>query len=428
MLNETSPVTTPYYRPLADNFVMKSVRDHADAERLAIFNGQIFGESVAQMTRRLIFHHPMTRLEYWLYIEDESTGQIVSSLALIPHQWRCEEVTLKAGEMGIVGTLESHRNRGLVRALAARHRELLVEGGFDLSPIQGIPYFYRQFGYAYALPLEAGWHLENRDVPEPSPDDLKGYSFRPATYEDIPGLMRLYSESTQPLDIAAVRDQAIWRYLLADSTGAATDGQVWMVLDADGQPIGYFRIVFEGFGAGLIVGETSRFSYKATPVVLHHLKTLAIERGKPGIRFNLPVSNDLLRTAQGYGAADRGTWHWQIMIPDIPRLLTRLKPVLERRIAASPFAGLTQTVCLNLYREAYDLDFADGQLRVVNAVGYREWSDIRIPPLALPPLLLGYRSREELAKVNPDVGVSGQAAHLIDVLFPKLAGFIYTGS
>lgn len=427
MVTETLTTTTPYTRPLADNLVMKSVRDAEDAERLAVFNGQIFGESVAAMTRRLIFHHPATRFEYWLYIEDERTGQIVSSLALIPHQWRYEDVTLKAGEMGIVGTLDSHRNRGLVRSLAARHRELLLEGGFDLSPIQGIPYFYRQFGYEYALPLEAGWYLENRDVPELSPDDLAHYSFRPATHEDIPALMRLYTESTQPLDIAAVRDEAIWRYLLADSTGAATDGQVWMVLDNQQQPIGYFRIVFEGFGAGLIVGETSRFSYKAAPVVLHHLKTLAIERGKPGIRFNLPVNNDLLRVAQGYGAQDRGTWHWQIMIPDIPRLLTRLKPVLERRIAASLFAGLTQTVCLNLYREAYDLDFLDGQLRAVNAVGYRGWSDIRIPPLALPPLLLGYRSREELAKVNPDVSISGQAAHLIDVLFPKREGFIYTG-
>lgn len=420
-------MTTPYTRPLADNLVMKSVRDHADAERLAAFNGQIFGEPVAGMTRRLIFDHPMSRLDYWLYIEDEQSQQIVSTLALIPHHWRYEDVTLKAGEMGIVATLDSYRNRGLVRALAARHRELLNEGDFDLSPIQGIPYFYRQFGYEYALPLEAGWHIENRDVPEVSPDELAAYSIRPATSADIPALMRFFDESTQPLDIAAVRSEALWHFLLEDSPGTATEGQVWMVLAGDGGPLGYFRIVFEGFGVGLIVGETSRFSHKAAPVVLHRLKTLAIERGKPGIRFNLPIDNDLLRTAQCFGAHDRGTYKWQIMLPDIPRLLTRIKPVLERRIAASPFAGLTQTACINLYREAYDLEFVAGQLRAVNAVGYRDGGSIRIPPMAFTPLLLGDRTREELAACYPDVSIWGQAAHLIDVLFPKMSGFIYTG-
>lgn len=429
MLTKTLSVAHSYYRRLADNLIMKSVYDHVDAERLAVFNGQIFGQSVAEMTRRLIFHHPMTRPEYWLYIEDEQNKQIVSSLALIPHKWRYEEVILQAGEMGIVGTLESYRNRGLVRALAARHRELLNQGSFDLSPIQGIPYFYRQFGYEYALPLEAGWHLENRDVPEPSQDDLARYRFHPATREDIPHLRRFFADSTQPLDIAAVRDDAIWEYLLAAPTGAATDGQVWMVLAHDNQPLGYFRIVFEGFGAELTVGESSRFSYKAAPIVLHQLKMMAINDDKPGVRFNLPTGNDLLRHAQAVGAVDRGTWHWQIMLPNIARLLYKLRPVLERRIAASLFRGLTQTVCLNLYREAYDLEFVDGELRGVNAVGYREWSGsaIRIPPMALTPLLLGYRNREELVKYYPDIGTVGQAEHLIDVLFPKMEGFIYTG-
>lgn len=426
MLTKNSPVNTPYFRPLANHLVMKSIRDLDDADRLAIFNGQIHGESVMEMTRRLIINHPTIRPEHWLYIEDQNTGQIVSSLCVIPYTWRYEDVTLKAGEMGIVGTLEAYRNRGLVRELAARHRELLREGDFDLSPIQGIPYFYRQFGYEYALPLNAGWYIENRNVPDVSEAVLAQYQFRPATREDIPALMRFYDEAAKPLDITLVRDADLWVYLLEDCIGTATEGQTWMLLDADAQAVGYFCTVSHGFGAGLIVGETSRLNHQSAPVVLHQLKTLALAQGKPGLTLNLPVSNDLLRHAQYLGAHDTGTYQWQIMLVDITRLLFKLKPVLERRLAASAFNGLTQTVCINLYREAYELDFVGGQLRAVNAVGYREGGDIRIPPMVLTPLLLGQRSREELMACYPDMSIWGQAQHLIDVLFPKMAGFIYT--
>jgi GNAT superfamily N-acetyltransferase len=107
------------------------------------FRRQIFGEGVAGFSRSLILHHPHTRSDHWLFVEDENAGQVVSSLVLIPWQWCYEDVTLKSGEVGIVATLESHRKRGLIRAQFARHRELLREGGYDLSHIQGIPYFYR---------------------------------------------------------------------------------------------------------------------------------------------------------------------------------------------------------------------------------------------------------------------------------------------
>jgi hypothetical protein len=417
--------TPAYHRSLGNNLVLKSIDDKANAERLIAFNGQVFGQGVATMTRTLMLNHPATRPDYWLYVEDETNGQIVSSLVLIPWQWRYEEVTLKAGEMGIVGTLEAYRNRGLIRALDTRFKELLREGEFDISQIQGIPYFYRQFGYEYAMPLESNWHLELHNVPDSTTDS--GYSFRLATAGDIPVLMKLYDEASRSLNISTLRNAETWRFMLEQTTDTDIEGETWLMLDAEHQPIGYWRIAKHGFGSGLIVVETSRLSNHAAVALLHRLKAIALERSKPDIRFNLPLTNDLLRTAHGWGTHDSGTYEWQIHLVDVARLLRKLAPVLERRLDGSIFTGLSQKVNLNLYRTTFELNFERGKLLAVNNIGFRQHGDsINIPPLLFARLLLGYRSHEELRQSHPDVNIWGQSRQLVDVLFPKMESFIYS--
>ena len=189
--------TTPYARDLGNNLVLKSISTPGEIERLAAFNLAIHGEpGIDAMTRALILHHPHTRPEHWLFVEDTSTGETVSSIALIPWQWRFENVTLKVGEMGIVGTAEAYRNRGLIRALVGHFKELLREGEYDISHIQGIPYYYRQFGYEYALPLLLEWRVEMHDMPA-EPPAAPTLTIRPATPDDIPALMRLYAAMTR---------------------------------------------------------------------------------------------------------------------------------------------------------------------------------------------------------------------------------------
>ncbi|MBZ0291895.1 MAG: GNAT family N-acetyltransferase [Anaerolineae bacterium] len=417
---------TPYSRPLDNGLILKSIADAQDAERIVAFNGHIFGDGVAAMTRSLIFHHPASKPEYWLFIEDETTGQVVSSLALIPWQWRYEDITLKAGEMAIVGTLEAYRNRGLIRAQVAHFQELLRDDEFDLSQIQGIPYFYRQFGYEYALPLEPQWQIELRNIPDQS-EEAKGlYHFRRATLEDVPTLMRLYDEANAPLQISTVRNEAVWHFMLSHTADSELDGEIWLMLDAGDAIVGYWRIALDGFGTGLIVSETSRLKAEQSQWLLGWLNTTAIERDKPYVRFNLPVTNDLLTLAQCFGAYDTHTYAWQIHLVDPTKLLRKLGPVLERRIASSIFSGMSRTFVINLYQKAIEVCFEHGKLSSVQSIRFSGWGDIRIPPLLLAPLLLGYRSREELSHVYPDLGASGEYRHLVDVMFPRLEAFIYT--
>lgn len=421
--------TDPFVRPLANGLVMKSVSTLDDVERLAGFNVLIHGPHTDDMTRGLILHHPHTRPEQWLIVEDSTTGQIVSSLCLIPRTWRYAGVALRAGEQGIVGTLEAYRGRGLVRALNARFREMLDEGGYDLSPIQGIPYFYRQFGYEYALPLEGGWTLPLHEIPSELPPAAQGYTFRPAAPSDLPDLVRLYDEAMTALDLYEVRDEGAWRFLLECRENTQAGGEVWLILDSAGRTAGYWVIEKYGFGGGLTVNEASRLSHPAAMAVLGKLLALAQDRQQPAIRLSCSDTCPLVTAAKAYGSRADGRYAWQIMLPDAARFLRTIGPVLEARLAASSLAGLSDRVRIDLYLEQVELRFEEGRLCGVDRLPAEPFpgkARIHIPPTLLAPLALGWRSHEELHAAFPDVGVWGQARLLVDVLFPKMEAFFYS--
>lgn len=396
---------------------IRSIQNDSDIDRIAEFNGMIHGDEVDGMTRELIQQHPDANPDHWLFIEDE--GKIVSTLCLLSWRWRYEGVELKAGEMGIVGTDAAYRGKGLSRQLAQHHHQLLDAGEYDLSHIQGIPYFYRQFGYEYAIPLEGGHHVH----PHTLPDMPDGFQTRRATADDIPALQSLYDEAAQDLTISAVREADHWHYLLGPANKTETASDFWLVIE-DERPVAYWRVGHYGFGEGLIVNEVSRLPQRMHPGVLAACKTLMGD--KPYVRLNIPRSHPLVATARGFGAQDRGTYAWQIMIPDVGRLLRKLVPVFERRIAASAFAGMTRPFVINLYRRAYELRFENGTVTAVESLGFAdERGDLFTPPNMFTPLVFGYRSREEIQALYPDFNAGGENQALVDVLFPKVESFIY---
>jgi predicted N-acetyltransferase YhbS len=411
-----------FEKRLTGNLVMTSVRSEEDAWRLDAFNVAIHGEVVHHLTHHLIAHHPNARPEDFIYIEDRSTGEIVSSICLIPWTWCYEDVELKAGEMGIVGTLPDYRGKGLIRAQVVRFKELLREGGYHLSQIQGIPYFYRQFGYEYAIPLEGGWVCELRHLPA---DEGEAYHFRQATGEDIPTLARMYDEAAKVSAIYCPRSRAIWDYLMTHGLETETAREFWLVLDEEDQPVGYWGIALHGFGNGLIVCEASRLIQPMGAAIMPRLRRMAEERGKDCVRLNLPPFYGLVQIGQSFGAREVEMYPWQIHLPDVGGLLKALSPILERRLLDSPFAGLTETISLNTYREGFELDFKAGKLAEVRRVPGVMEGAINVPPNLLPVLLLGDHTVGELSAWYPDVIVEDAHRPLMNTLFPKVRSFIH---
>lgn len=408
--------TTAAPQPLGDGLTLRTptTLDHVD--RIAAFNDVIHDSLTGPFIRRILLRYPYTAAADHFYIEN-ADGEIISSLCLVAWTLEIEGVALPVGEMGVVGTHAAYRRRGLVRTLVAPFMRRLAARGCLLSFIQGIPYFYRQFGYDYALPLEGGWRIEFRHIPAEPP---AGYTVRLAQPNDFPAIMRFYEEARRDYAITVRRDPAVWEFLLETQTPPdATSHRTLVVEDADGMVAGYARLPYYHFDAELTVDEASRLREAPAVALLAHLRTLAQTEGAPGIRLNLPSRADLVRLARALGAHDLGTYAWQVHIPNIAALLAALAPVLEARLATSLFAGLTETLPISFYRDGLTLQFAGGRLTDVAAWrGGEHDAAIWLPLQAVTPLLLGHRSVEELRAAFPDVNVHGRARLLLETLFP----------
>jgi isopentenyldiphosphate isomerase len=423
-----------------DGLRLRNIEKHSDIKDLAQFNAAVHGEeTIGTMTELLIRRHPDTRKEHWLFIEDGNKERIASALCLIPRCLSYCGIEIKTAEMGIAGTLPEYRNQGLVRRLNSRFFELALEGDYLLSIIQGIPYFYRQFGYRSAVELIPDRRIEYHQLSFP-PGIMKKVSIRKARRSDIPELERLYNERINFLDISTKRKKETWEYLLGPSLKTEYAAETWLVSEkhAGGrpEPIGYFRIQKKGFGPGLIVNEASRMERGTAAAVLDKLKKLGLERRKPYIKLELEEASDLVKTAQVLGAKQYGAYAWQIKVIDTGKFLHRISPVLENRLAESPFRGLSGTLKYNCYRCAWDILIENGKISSVtpaergkkaSAKSDREktWQ-LCIPPEESVSLLIGWKSWQELSEFCMDLRVSTEIAGIQDVLFPKLDSFLYT--
>ena len=410
---------------MSDKYITRRARSDADGEGLKRLFDKIFHPEEVGSLARTIFHHlPRMERKYWFIAEDEDSGQIVSAFALLPWTLELDGVALKVAEMGIVGTLEEHRGKGLMRRLNAEFDRTLAEERFDLSIIQGIPGFYQQFGFHYALPLENHINLPLHAVAEK--EDRKPCSFRLAGLEDMPFLLREDATYRSSFSISSVRDEANWHYMLTESRQTEYRSEFW-IMEGEGGERFYFRVPQDGFGKGLIISEISEaIHYDALESLLLFCREKALERDKPYIRLNLHGDSAAGRMAVSMGAEAGRPYAWQIKFPNIENYLKKIAPVFEKRMQASAFAGYTGTFRLNFFKKSVDLVWSGGRLAQVRP-GEGDCGDtFSIAADLFPSLCLGHRSWRDLQQIRPDIfPSSGKSALLAETLFPPTVSWIH---
>jgi hypothetical protein len=409
---------------LDGGLVLRALETDRDVEKLADFNGQVHDPPEVTLTRRLVRDHPHTSAEHWLIVEDPATSRIVSTLCLIPWRLRLGPVEFSSGEMGIVGTHTDYRRRGLIRALATRFDDLLARGGFLMSHIQGIPGFYGHFGYTYAVPLipDLRVTLETAAAAAKGAEPLE---FRVAEPGDIPLLETMHARMTDPLSLTSLRGPDVWRYLLEGPT--VDEGETWLFWrKGHGEPQGYFRVHKTGFGDGVNMSEAALPGAWAAGSLLGRLAEIASRWKRPYVKLEMDPECDLAVLARDLGGQQVGHYAWQVRLPDPGAFLQKVAPVLSARLAGTMFSDLTERVPLTDYRSEWTLVFEGGKMVGVDKRKPRDEKPVRIPPPALVPLLLGYRSMDELAATHHDFGVPATRKTLIRLLFPRSRSHLYT--
>ena len=417
-------------RPLASKLVLKRAANFKDLEAILACHVANFGADDLAGLRAHIFSRPGQVPENFIFVEDTETGEAVSSVSFLPQTWTYEGIPLNVSEVGLVSTRPSYRHKGLVREQFQEYHRLALERGCLLSAIAGIGYFYRQFGYEYCLPMGGGHRLRPEQIPELKEGETSPYRLRRAQAQDMPLLQRYYAELVKGLCVSSIIPDEIWRYQDTQPEDSV-DRKVTYIVEREGIPLGYVRLMgrettHDDFGKGVRIVEAFVPQYKACLEVLRFAKRLALaERQERIVKVEMALDIPLNQAAEMLGGEWQRPYGWQIRVIDSLRFLAAIGPALERRLEASPLAGLSRDLTISLHTEALALHFVQGHLGSVERLAEGTRCDLTLPPNAAPMLWLGHRSLNELMQWYPDTWCrNAEAKYLTDILFPKRPSWI----
>lgn len=435
-------MTTRTLRDLGDGLVVRRATA-ADIDTLVALNEEIFepliGATVGRIARG---ESAIGSIASFTVVEDTATGEIVSSLGLFALPATYAGIPIDVGMPDYVLTRPDYRRRGLVRAQFAVIHEWSTARGDHLQIIQGIPSYYRQFGYEYAIEHDAAQIGSFADVPSLARGQAEPYRLRPATPDDLPAVARVSDATERRYLIARHKDDAYWRALFQRiASGGARTPRTLVIEDNDGVFVGFVRhnVVPRGDQLAVLDYEVlpGRSWFDATPTVLRSLRAFAAHTDTPATRFLLDLGGE----HPAYGVMrDRARpippSAWYVRIPDLPHLLNHIAPVLDTRLAASALAGHSGDMRISFYRGGVRLLFDQGRVTAapwqpVDGSGDGSFSlpgdgsNAAFPGHVFTQLVCGYRSLGDLEHAYPDCGHdSDQTRALLDALFPVAVSHI----
>jgi hypothetical protein len=382
--------------------------------------------------------HPHIGPHDFAVVEDTATGTIVASTCLLRYLIAFEGLPIPFGRPEVVATQPEYRNRGLIRAIFELIHARSAARGDLVQGITGIAHYYRQFGYEYSVPMGIGLTVYFAAIPALKQDTVEPYSLRKATIDDSALLRRLWEHEQTPAAITTPLSADYYRWVI--EVEAVDQWRLYLIVDATGRAVGYLRLSPLRWGLAVTVDrvmvEDGVPLVAVMPSVLRSVQALAEttlparpETPPPGaVKFHLWNSEHPLRSVLGDLVPASVTYPystypdlWYIRVPDLVGFIQRIAPVLERRLASSAQAGYTSDLAIDFYRGGLRLAFDGGKLAVVEDWQWPLWgkSKIGFPPLVFLQLLFGYRSLHELRSLYPDVWAEGEAAPVLDALFPK---------
>jgi predicted acetyltransferase len=407
---------------LSHTFSVHHLETVDDVEQYLELMRRVFGEKsrVDLMVKKWINHHPSMTLDDFFVIKH--LGNMVAGLCLIPSEWSIGEIRVKVAELGCVGTLPEYRYQGLQRKLMEEYDKRVLEHGYYLSVIQGIPYFYRQFGYEYAIPLDEQTIVRFEKIP----DYERVHTIRPLANSDIWKAMELLERSQRKFYVHSVRDKGIWKMQQEAHMAAEYDFEGYSV-EKEGQMIAYFRLSQNPENKELFLREITDVDQSGARSVLNFLKEKGLRLGLETLVCTIsrhePFVEHLIEAEH---AEQPRSYAWQIRVTDCVKMLLKMKSLFEKRLQTSSLSCMTGKISLNFYRYAIQLTIDEGAIIDVQRLEESGDRTVRFNPTVFTQLLLGHRSREELELVYPDFIVRPSHRLLIDTLFPRLLSYVHT--
>ncbi|MEH0970695.1 GNAT family N-acetyltransferase [Micromonospora sp. CPCC 205546] len=394
---------------------------------------------IAAWVEDLLTGHPSVVPDDFLVAVDLATGRPVASLVGLRQDWSLAGVRLPVAQVELVATAPEHRGRRLTERLFASLHERYAASGVPIQVIEGIPYFYRRFGYDYALASGGAPAVPAAALPatgQARPDDSAGaLTVRPATVADADALAGIDRRADGEA-LVCPRDAAVWRYEITGRREASLARRIVAVVVRGAEIRGYLV-----HGARLsAAGELTVFAaacdqpadWPQAAAVMHaHLARVGrgyeASQGRPFVAVCPLLDHGHPLARLGTSGVPRRPRGWYVRTGDPVDLLARLVPLLRARWQAAGLRWHEPTLTVDLYGRAARLTFTDGELTAVTpsrgTVGPTTDPHVHaaVPPGALLQLALGNRTLPEVLDAWPDCVLRDRLTeHFLSVAFRRV--------
>jgi hypothetical protein len=426
---------------LEDNLILRSATPY-DAEQVVELNRLVhgnpekdeLGDEVAIWTADLFAGcNKAIGPSDFTIVEDTSTGKIVSTICLMSQTWNIGGIDTLMGIPELVGTHPDYRRRGLVRKQFDLMHRWSADRGQLFNTIMGIPNYYRQFGYEYAIDAYGGSMTSSDLLKQVSlkDDEQVPFTARDADRSDAQFVSDIYKNIHERGFVTVNRTpQIVEAELFETSDGSAFNWRA-RILEKEGRPVCVYMYGLEKMGEkGIRVDvfeiDSSVNWLDASKSMLIDLQALGkrfISEGKVKaemFEFSFGNSHPLYRIYQEPLGSEKKPYAWYVRVGDMPKLLNHLSPLFEKRLAESELRGWSGDARISFYNDGVSMTFESGILKSVESTGYIERNDVsaHYPELTFLQALFGKRSFSQLRDIHNDCFSKDHAmGTLQDILF-----------
>ena len=405
---------------LGDGLVMRAAVT-ADKKAIQDTVEKTFGKEVGPIVEKLFTYHPDFPVSDHFLIMDTRKNQVVSYFCLSRTICVLNGTEIPVGAMEVVCTLPEYRHRGFIRRLNELFEQRVEEYQLPLLVIIGIPNFYRNFGYEYALTFNGTVTVPTEVIPELKKGEEEPVLVEEITEQTFNQYLRAREHHNSYLDFYRKLTPAEYAYLTHGKLGDDSAYR-FFILKEGTSVVGSFML---SIGWGFIeVNELWVDNLAHIPCLLRFLKDLAKRRRLP-IRLYQPSRPALKPVLEGWTRSKFGRpYAWMIRIPSVKRFLDVITPVLNLRLAKSDFRKISDSVRISWYKAAIEIILKNGKVREIKEIPVKEITEVdaSVPFPVIYQLFMGYQTIEELQEIYPDAGGRAVKLTLIQTLFPKIRG------